>query len=242
MSGPRAILIVARTPEAEAVAKGLPLSTAVPIFTAVLASWMRAAARAGAIALIAADREDQLRLGEVESSVPRTFLTQRGKRFGDRLAHAVEDAFALGIGSLIISGIDAPPPAPGELEQAFRALEDGRTDAIVTPAGDGGISMLGLRGNEPMLLRSIQVRSADVASKCVEYFGQRTVLVTAAVSDLDGLSGVAAAMADAAWRPFAGLLRQCLTDADDFDDEEDVVSDVAASMSASYRGPPISLR
>src|SRR2546422_3282365 len=122
----RALLIFARTPEAEAAAKRLPLATAAPLFRAVLKSWIVSATAAGATPIIACRSEDRRRL-----SAYATCIEQRGSAFGERLANAAKDARKLGFESVILTGIDAPP-CP--LETAFALLENG-TD-VVAPSRD----------------------------------------------------------------------------------------------------------
>ncbi|HLJ73659.1 MAG TPA: hypothetical protein VKU62_03670, partial [Thermoanaerobaculia bacterium] len=68
----RALVIFARSPEREAVAKRLPLHRAAALFRANLAAWTRAARAAKA---------DVLR------------IEQHGETFGERLANTADDAF-----------------------------------------------------------------------------------------------------------------------------------------------------
>jgi glycosyltransferase A (GT-A) superfamily protein (DUF2064 family) len=199
MAPRRAIVLFARTPEAEAASKRLRVSRTAPLFSAVAAAWLRAAARHGAAAIIACDREDRARLAAIAPDVERLWLEQRGGSFGARLDGAAADAFALGFESVIVTGIDAPPPA--DLAAAFEALDDGK--AVIAPATDGGINLIGLTGPSA-LLKTIEPRQRDVARRCEAAFER--LLILEPTTDIDRQSDLATARHDRAWRPFVHLL------------------------------------
>lgn len=195
----RALLIFARTPEAEAAAKRLPLATAAPLFRAVLKCWIASATAAGATPIIACSGEDRRRLSDYA-----TCIEQRGAAFGERLANAAEDARKLGFESVILTGIDAPPCA---LETAFALLENGAD--VVAPSRDGGVNLIGVRSLE--FLRTIRLRESHLLQRCRRTFPALFVLSTA--SDIDSMADIAAARREHAWSDYRALLARCLAHA-----------------------------
>src|SRR5437762_12124751 len=86
----RAIVLFARTPEAEAASKRLRVSRTAPLFAAVVASWLRAASRIGATPIVACNAADRERLAAIAPDVARLWIAQQGASFGHRLAGAAE--------------------------------------------------------------------------------------------------------------------------------------------------------
>ncbi|HKO54508.1 MAG TPA: DUF2064 domain-containing protein [Thermoanaerobaculia bacterium] len=199
MAPRRAIVLFARTPEAEAASKRLPVSRTAPLFSAVAAAWLRAAARHDATAIIACHRNDRERLTAIAPDVERLWLEQCGATFGARLAGAADDAFALGFTRVIVTGIDAPPPA--DLGAAFEGLDDGKT--VIAPASDGGINLIGLTA-PCALLKTIEPRQRDVAKRCEAAFER--LLILEQTTDIDTQRDLARARHNRAWRPFVHLL------------------------------------
>lgn len=195
----RALLIFARTPEAEASAKRLPLATAAPLFRAVLKCWIASAIAAGATPIIACSGEDRRRLADFA-----TCIEQRGAAFGERLANAVEDARKLGFESVILTGIDAPPCA---LETAFALLENGAD--VVAPSRDGGVNLIGVQSLE--FLRTIRLRESHLLQRCRRSF--RALFVLSTASDIDSMADIAAARREQAWSGYRALLARCLAHA-----------------------------
>ncbi|HVR39448.1 MAG TPA: hypothetical protein VMU84_10155, partial [Thermoanaerobaculia bacterium] len=113
----RAIVIFARSPQREALAKGLRVETAAPLFRSFTAMWLRAAQHAGAQPIVACD-DGALR--DIAPDVDRMHIAQRGATFGERAANAAADAFARGFTHVLLAAIDAPP---AEIGEAFDALE-----------------------------------------------------------------------------------------------------------------------
>lgn len=195
----RALLIFARTPEAEASAKRLPLATAAPLFRAVLRCWIASASAAGATPIIACSGEDRRRLSDYA-----TCIEQRGAAFGERLANAAEDARKLGFESVILTGIDAPPCA---LETAFAMQENGND--VVAPSRDGGVNLIGVRSLE--FLRTIRLRESHLLQRCRRTFPALFVLSKA--TDIDSMADIAAARREHAWSDYRALLARCLPNA-----------------------------
>lgn len=70
---------------------------------------------------------------------------QVGRTFGERLTAAVAYGFALGYEQLVVIGNDCPALGAKQLRQAVHALET--TDAVLGPAADGGVYLLGVKRN-----------------------------------------------------------------------------------------------
>lgn len=194
MSPMRAILLFARSPRREAAAKRLP--AAAPLFRAVVAAWIRAAVRSGAMPVIACDARDREELAAIEPAVAREWIEQRGSRFGERVATATGEAFALGYRAVIVAAIDAPPPA--SLDVAFAELERGI--AVIAPSRDGGINWIGLTSPEPHLLSRFSPRRRDLVALCRRWFS--ALVVFDAATDLDSPSALSAARHERAWRGY----------------------------------------
>ncbi|NJB85661.1 hypothetical protein GGR26_001406 [Lewinella marina] len=90
---------------------------------------------------------------------------QRGPSFGDRLARAMAEVFARGYESIIVVGNDCPGLRVSHLDQAARALAEGRN--VLGPDQRGGIWLLGLHRShftEP-LIRGISWQSHRVMTE-----------------------------------------------------------------------------
>jgi uncharacterized protein DUF2064 len=155
----RAIVIFARSPRAEAAAKKLPHLEW--LFAAVLDAWRLAARSCDAAAIVAED--------------------QRGVTFGERLANAAADAFAAGFDTLLVTGIDTPPPP--HLGDAFAAAERG--SIVIAPSTDGGINVIGLQREDAWILETFTQRDRSLFDRCKATFGERVVLLPAS-TDIDG--------------------------------------------------------
>lgn len=68
---------------------------------------------------------------------------QRGGDLGERMAHALEEAFGRGAGRALVVGTDHPTLPVDRLERAFRLL--GTADLVLGPSDDGGYYAVGLR-------------------------------------------------------------------------------------------------
>src|SRR5687767_10380653 len=145
----RALLLFARSPEAEARSKGLPLRSGAALFRRIAHLWRETAKAADATLFISTD------VAGWTVSVPgAVVLQQREAPFGIRLADSVEQVFSGGATALIVAGIDTPPP-PSTLEEAFLHLERDLEAAVIGPASDGGIYLLGLTRANRVLLEGI---------------------------------------------------------------------------------------
>ncbi|HEY6893851.1 MAG TPA: DUF2064 domain-containing protein [Rhodanobacteraceae bacterium] len=172
----RALVIFARSPEREAAAKRLPLHRAAALFRSNLAAWMRAAQRANADVL-----------------QPE----QRGDTFGERLANAADDAFALGYDTIVITGIDVPAC---DLEPAFRS-----SMPVIAPARDGGVNLIGLNAPARDLLVTFRPRDRHVAARCRAYFARLGELPV--TRDIDTVHDFYAATCSGGLQPAVGRLK-----------------------------------
>ena len=68
---------------------------------------------------------------------------QRGDDLGQRMARALEEAFAAGAGRALILGTDHPTLPMDRLERAFRLLSS--VDLVLGPSDDGGYYAVGVR-------------------------------------------------------------------------------------------------
>src|SRR5580692_5944676 len=85
--------------------------------------------------------------GPAADRMPAGFelMAQRGGDFGDRLAGALADAYAVTALPLLLIRADAMNMSPDVLVDAARSLVSGEADAAFGPASDGGFWLLGLR-------------------------------------------------------------------------------------------------
>lgn len=183
----RAVLLFARSPEAETRAKGLRPQAA-SIFRGIMDSWRRAALAANA-SLILPNR-------------------QSGDTFGERLAHCAQAAFASGAKTLLIGGIDSPAPDAETMERSFEDLETGRVRAVLGPASDGGLYLIGLASFERALLASMRPRQRDLLAVCSSYFDQNVTILPVA-SDLDSASDLHRLEQESLWSDYGSLLKLC---------------------------------
>lgn len=73
----------------------------------------------------------------------RTCLAQRGADLGERMEAAFLDAFARGAERVVLTGTDAPDRPAELLTEALERLGD--HDAVISPATDGGYTLLAMR-------------------------------------------------------------------------------------------------
>lgn len=180
----RVLVLFAREPAREAREKGFASPEAAGIFAAFARRWMEAAVSAGARYLIAAPAED---LAAWRRHLPAGrvgWIAQRGGTFGDRLHDAALRAGGAGDRVVLVGG-DVAPDAPA-LARAFEALAGG-ADAVISPAPDGGISLLALDAADRELLRAIELGSASGFEDLLGSLEERggTVVVLDLAPDVD---------------------------------------------------------
>jgi len=80
-----------------------------------------------------------------ESALPVIhFFTdkQRGHTFGERLADAIEEGFALGFNKLIVTGTDSPCVHNKQFIEVANKLN--KTQLVLAPTADGGVYLIGI--------------------------------------------------------------------------------------------------
>jgi uncharacterized protein len=73
----------------------------------------------------------------------------------ERIAAAIDDAYARLPVPVLLIGMDTPQVTPGLLERVARPLARGEADAVFGPARDGGFWVLGLRRPDPSLILGV---------------------------------------------------------------------------------------
>jgi len=164
---------------------------AAPLFRALVASWLDAARRQGAKAVIACAEEDRDALASIVPDIDRDWIEQRGDTFGQRVAHATGDAFARGFDVVLVAAIDAPPHG---LSEAFARLAEGTP--VLSPSRDGGINFIGLVQPEPELLAQLEIHNRAQLALFPTFHILRATI------DVDNESALAIARTDRAWRAF----------------------------------------
>jgi uncharacterized protein len=80
---------------------------------------------------------------------------QRGDGLDERIAAALDEAYARLAVPVVLIGMDTPQVTPGLLESVARPLARGEADAVFGPARDGGFWLLGLRRPDPGLIHGV---------------------------------------------------------------------------------------
>ena len=173
-SAPRCVLVFARAPLGEARAKRLPAAR--KLFECARARVMAAAAASGADVVVAAP--------DAPGPVPTgtRILAQRGDTFAERLRGAFADARALGYREIVIVPADVPGLRAHHLRAAFRRLRGGAT--VLGPSPDGGVYLLGIRGDFEAVLAGVPWCTARVFRTLLANAGRAAVLP--ALADVDG--------------------------------------------------------
>ena len=127
----RCVLLFARSPRAEARAKGL--GGAERLFALAAERVAEAAARSGFDLLVVGGG------GPTHAGLSR--LPQRGHGFAQRLSNAFADAEALGYEQVVVVPGDVPGLDATVLAEARRALD--RAGVVLGPSPDGGVFLLG---------------------------------------------------------------------------------------------------
>ena len=183
----RHLVLFAREPARQAREKGFgALPDASLLFSKFAGGWAEAARAAGATLVISTPPEDVVgwrRVSALAGARP-LWIAQQGRTFGERLRHTAATAASFG-GCAVLVGGDVEPSA--DLAAAFEALEAG-ADAVLAPAGDGGISLIGLLASDLDLVARIDRRRRNVFTTLrdsLERRGRR-IAVLGSVPDIDG--------------------------------------------------------
>jgi hypothetical protein len=209
----RFLVLFAREPARQARDKGLESPAAVELFRGLARGWQEAARLAGARLVIAAPQEDRPAWNAVFGGVESGWISQRGSSLGTRLEDAGRRAAALG-GQAVLVGGDVAPSAVALLE-AFHAMEGG-AEAAISPAPDGGFSIVALTGADLDLLRGVRERRRTVLRdllRALSARGRKVKLISPA-ADVDGRGSLRALLRrDLLPAVFVVLARQSLAEA-----------------------------
>jgi uncharacterized protein len=193
------VLVVAKAPvpglAKTRLAADLGVEVAADIAAAALLDTLDAVAAAPVaerVVALTGDLGQACRSGEIADRLTDfTVITQRGDGFGERLAHAHEDAAASGLPVLQI-GMDTPQVSPDLITECGQALVD---DAVLGLAADGGWWVLGVR--DPAMARclcSVPMSQPDTGARTLNALrgaGFRVGLV-AELADVDTIGDIEA--------------------------------------------------
>lgn len=102
--------------------------------------------------------------------LPRDFyLTpQRGSAFGERLALAAEDLFAVGFESICLINSDSPTVPAASFADAVRELSKPDDRAVLGPSDDGGYYLIGVKQLHRRLFEEIDWSTPRVLAQTIE--------------------------------------------------------------------------
>ncbi len=83
------------------------------------------------------------------------WLEQHGADLGARIESAIEHAYGLGFGPIIVIGTDSPTLPLSIIETALDSLAAEQADITLGPTTDGGYYLVGLRQSIPNLFQNI---------------------------------------------------------------------------------------
>jgi uncharacterized protein len=135
-------------------------------------------------------------------------VPQRGNGLAERLANAFGD---VGGGGLLI-GMDTPQLTPAQLTASLRALADGRVDAVLGPAVDGGWWGIGLRAPDPAVFLGVPMSTPSTGAAQRTRLGRLGLRTRAlpALRDVDDFSDAITVAREAPHGSFATTLRTML--------------------------------
>ena len=127
-----------------------------------LADTLEAGASASFARHVLALAEQRAMPGTLRAELPGRFevTAQRGDGLDERIAAALDDAYAVRPVPVVLIGMDTPQVTPGLLETVALPLVTGTADAVLGPAADGGFWLLGLRRPDPRLILGVPMSVA----------------------------------------------------------------------------------
>lgn len=137
----RAVLLFARTPASEARTKridGLSYAQRLALFRTLTARALRHAVESRFDVVVATDGRSTL----FDDARIANRLRQRGRSFGERIACAVSDTFALGYDEVVVIGNDCPGLDGNAIRAGLAEREPGEVGLV--PAPDGGVTLIAL--------------------------------------------------------------------------------------------------
>jgi len=233
----RHLVLFAREPRREAREKGLG-GPGAELFAQIAAGWCEAAQRCVARLVIATPPEDirAWRRSLPSESIVR-FLPQSGGSFGERLADVARRSARLP-GSAVLVGGDVLPSTEA-LREAFEALERG-ADAVLAPARDGGVSLIGVAGRDADLLIRLAPRDRGVATALRDRLAQRgrSIALVTCAPDVDGRRSLAALLSSLPAGALRSLARAALRTGPGRPSEASRAATVEPRGIPSFRAPP----
>jgi len=160
------------------------------LFLGFARGWADAARLSSARLVIATPSEDRPAWERaLDGTRHPIWIFQRGHCLGARLEDSARQAAALG-GHAVLVGGDVLPSATALLE-AFEGLEGG-AEASVSPAPDGGVSLVALAPADVDLLRRMRPRVRTVLRDLLFALAARgrSVRVVPPIPDVDGRTGL----------------------------------------------------
>jgi hypothetical protein len=236
----RFLVLFAREPARQARDKGLQSPEAAGLFREFARGWQDAARLVGAHLIIAAPREDRSAWNGVFGAAETGWLSQRGSSLGARLEDAARRAASFG-GQVVLVGGDVVP-SPVALLEAFLAMESGAAAAI-SPAPDGGFSLVALSSQDLDLLRGVRERRRTVLRDLLRALSERrrAVKLLSPAADVDGRGCLRAILArDLLPAPFVPLARQSLAASPVFSPQSRPARPrISLHGPSDLRGPPL---
>jgi len=168
----RCVLVFTRTASHEAAAKRMPAARR--LFAWARARVLAAAASSGAQVVVAAPA--------AAARPGARVLVQRGRTFAERLSSALTDARALGYEEIVVVPGDVPGLQARHLRAAFARLRS--FSAVLGPSPDGGVYLLGVRGDFAPVLAGVPWCTPRVFAALLANAGRAAVLP--ALADVDG--------------------------------------------------------
>jgi hypothetical protein len=190
----RFLVLFSREPGRQAREKGLESPGAAELFREFARGWQDAARLVGARLILAAPPEDRPAWDAVFGGSEVAWLSQRGRSLGARLEDAATRA-AAGGGQVVLVGGDVAPSAVA-LVEAFHAMEGG-AGAAISPAPDGGFSLIALTREDFDLLRGVRERRRTALRDLLRALAarHRTVRLVSPAADVDGPGSLRAILA-----------------------------------------------
>ncbi len=132
--------------------------------------------------------------GELVRLAPPDFRlqAQRGPGLAERMSNAFAEGAAAGAKWVLLRGSDSPGLGYAQFSEAVRALE-GEADLVLTPDGDGGYAMIGLRAPCPALFE-VPMSTSEVLQSTLVLAAARGLktVVTSPTFDLDTVADLQA--------------------------------------------------
>lgn len=190
-----AIVVFARGARGEGRCKwiGLDPAARADAATSLLERTLEVARGSGADLLLAGDADLE------RAPAPRIrFLRQRGRGFGQRLRHAVEDAFGLGYRRVVVIGTDTPALTSALCRQALDVLGSGRpTDVVIGPSRDGGYYLIGFNRFDERAFRGIAWNTRRVLAQTARALAGCRLVRLPVLTDADDAGSLRGAVAEA---------------------------------------------